>query len=837
LIPLLWRRAALARLALGVAALALAGGAVLGTQLTANALRRQASTAIQERAGSAEYDIQPFARAGFTTAQVKAIAKLKAVSSIAPLEEKADLARLPSKAFRQVVLVAVGAKGVALRPLPVTRGRAPRGSNEVAVSENLSPGISLSTGVVTPGKVRIGQSLELVESKADKQFKVVGVVAESSLGAPFTADAVYVSQATARKLFSAGLQVSDVAVRLRPGATVPQLLKQLSKSVHTQYTVSNPRSVPDGDPVGELSPILDGITALSLVLAFAVIATSFSSLVLERRREIGLLRLAGASRDLIFRSFLREAVVASALGGALGVGVGYLLAVVLIALSTPGGVSPAPKVQPDAGWSLAAFLIVLLLGVLAAAYPALEAARVPPLVALRPAIGRGSGRGLFVQIPFLILGGVGAYLFFAAGGPLGVGLGAACAYVAICAALGWAGPRLVRGLSIVVGPILGTPVAAITTRGRTRPARTSLALAALFVTVATAIGLVGLSGAALSAGQVWVNHLFVGQYLLVSPVVQPQKVESQVLAAITAKTGSSSVVADAPVRFITARVGHQAISLAATATSAYSITGALQFVHGDRPAAMTEVADGKGVLLPLELAASLHAHVGSTIKVITTTGTAKFHVVGVVAHTLPGPSGEESAVVDNVAAKKHFGVAAEGFNLIQLELRGGAGMQHPVALAAFRYGMEEETVASVRQGVDLGVQHDIAALSALALVGVVIAILAAIDTVVLGAREGIRDMALLRVLGLSRAQTRRAVLGEALATAIAGSLVGIAVGIGLIAPEIHVATTAALPLAFGVPWLVVLAVGVAVVAAIVVAAVIPARQLGKLDPVAALSVE
>ena len=837
MIPLLWRRAALARLALGVAALALAGGAVLGTQLTAGALHRQATDAIQERAGSAEYDIQPFARAGFTAAQVKAIGKLKAVSAASPLAEKADLAQLPSRAFRQVVLVAVGANGVAFRPLPLVRGRRPLGKDEVAVSQNLTPGISLSTGVVTPGKVKIGQKLQLVETKSASKFKVVGVVAESSFGAPFTADAVYVSQRTAQKLFAAGLQVSDVAVRLRSGATFRELLTDLSKFVHTQYTVSNPRSVPDGDPVGELSPILDGITALSLLLAFAVIATTLSSLVLDRRREIGLLRLAGASRDLIFRSFLREAVAASALGALIGVGVGYLLAVVLIAISTPGGVSPAPRVEPDAGWSLAAFLGVLLLGVLAAAYPAVEAARVPPLLAVRPPVVRRGRRGLVLEFPLIVVGIAGAYLFFAAGGPLGVGLGAACAYLAICAALAWAGPSLVRGFSFVVGPILGTPVAAITTRGRTRPARTALALAALFVTVATAIGLVGLSGAALSAGQVWVNHLFVGQYLLVSPVVQTQKVEKQVLAALSTKTNDTTVVASAPVRFVTARVGHEAISVAATTTVAYGISGALQFVHGDRATALTEVTSGRGVLLPLELAASLHAHVDSKIKVITNTGTGTFLVAGVVAHTLPGPSGEESAVLDSVVAKKDFGVAAEGFNLIQLQLRGASDPVHSVALAGFRYGLEEETVSSVRQGVDSGVQHDIAALTALALVGVVIAILAAIDTVVLGAREGVRELALLRVLGLSRAETRRAVLGEALATALVGCVIGIGVGIGLIAPEVRVASMATLPLSFGIPWLVVLAVGGAVVVAITLSAVIPARQLGKIDPVAALSVE
>ncbi|MGC2192833.1 MAG: FtsX-like permease family protein, partial [Candidatus Dormiibacterota bacterium] len=809
---------------------------VLGTQLTASALHRQATMAVQQRAGSAEYDIQPFSRQGFTTAQVKAIAKLKVVTAAAPLEEKADLARLPSHAFRQVVLVATGAQGVALRPLPVTRGRAPRSKYQVAVSQNLAPGISISTGVVTPGKVRIGQELHLIESKADKKFKVVGVVANSSLGAPFTADAVYVTQATAEKLFSSGLQVSEVAVRLRPGATVPQLLSELSHSVHTQYTVSNPRAVPDGDPVGELQPVLDGITALSLVLAFVVIAATFSSLVLDRRREIGLLRLAGASRDLIFRSFLREAIAASALGAAIGVGVGYLLALVLIAVSTPSGVSPAPRIQADVGWTVGAFLLVLLLGVLAAAVPAVQAARIPPLLAVRPPAVRFV-RGWLIQLPLLVLGVLGAYVFFESGGALGVGLGAAFSYLAICAALGWIGPWMVRTFSAVLGPLIGTPAAAISTRGRTRPTRTSLALAALFVSVATAIGLVGLSSAALTAGQVWVDHLFVGQYLLVSPVAQSPKVETQVLSAISAKTGESSVIASAPVRFVAARVGHQSISVAATSATAYGISGALQFVHGNRDSALAQVTSGKGVLLPLELANSLHAAVGSKIKVVTTSGTGSFRVVGVVAHTLPGPSGEESAVVDSAVAKKDFGAAAEGFNLIQLELRGGSDLQHPVALAAFRYGMEEETVSTVRQGVDLGVQHDIAALSALALVGVVIAILAAVNTVVLGAREGTRDMALLRVVGLSRAETRRAVLGEALATAIAGSVIGIAVGIGLIAPEVRVANSAALPLSFAIPGLVILVVVAAVVVAILLAAVVPARQLSNLDPVAALSVE
>jgi ABC-type antimicrobial peptide transport system permease subunit len=80
-------------------------------------------------------------------------------------------------------------------------------------------------------------------------------------------------------------------------------------------------------------------------------------------------------------------------------------------------------------------------------------------------------------------------------------------------------------------------------------------------------------------------------------------------------------------------------------------------------------------------------------------------------------------------------------------------------------------------------------------------------------------------------------MGDALATGVVGCVLGLAVGIGLIVPEVHAGTTAALPLTFELPVLVIVAVVGAVVLAMLLAAVIPARQLSNLDPVAALNVE
>ncbi len=835
LIPLLWRRAATARLVLAVIALGLAGGAVLGIQLASAALRNQSERAIQESAGAAQFDIAPFSRPGFSAAEVASVRRLPAVARVSALVKKADLAELPNGGFRQVVLIEVGRGGVALRPLPLLRGRAPSGLLQVAVSESLSPGLAPATGQQAAGAVSLGQRLALTESHGIQHFTVVGVVAASAPGAPFTSDAVYVTSAAGTKLFGAGLTVSDIAVTLRSGSTRTQLTSQLSRVLPSDFTVSNPRSVPGGNPVSELQPLLDAVTALSLMLALALITATLSSVVMESRREIGLVRLAGASRSLILRSFAREALAMAALGGALGVGAGYLLAAALVAGSNPAGQRPTAAVHLDWQWTVGAFLLVVVVGMVAAIAPALEAATVAPLDAVRPPLRRRS-RWLPWALPLIAISTLGAALAFSAGGGAGVVVGAVLAYAAVVLALGLVGSFLVTAIGTWVGTALAAPVAAVAARSRSHPGRTALALGSLFVTVATAAGLAGLSASALQSGGVWVDRLFVGNYLIVSPTPQSSAIESQVLAAAKHGPGHPTVGAVAPVRFVTARVGHVAVSLAATSPQAYQRTGALQFVQGSRRSAMAAVAAGRSVLVPLQLAGELHLHLGSRLRVATSSGAAQFTVAGVVGHTLPGPSGVETILVSQPAAVRDFGSQAAGFDLLQLQVSGG-GAARSVDLAGFKYGMETESVAAVRSGVDAGIQHDIAALGALALVGVAIAILAAVNTVVLETREASRDLALLRVVGLSRAAVARAVLGEAVATALVGCGLGIAGGVGLIWPEVKAASSPALPLPFQVSGISLLLLAGAAVAALILAAVIPARQLSKIDPMAALAVE
>lgn len=76
-----------------------------------------------------------------------------------------------------------------------------------------------------------------------------------------------------------------------------------------------------------------------------------------------------------------------------------------------------------------------------------------------------------------------------------------------------------------------------------------------------------------------------------------------------------------------------------------------------------------------------------------------------------------------------------------------------------------------------------------------------------------------------------------MATALVGCGLGIAGGVGLVWPEVHAASSAALPLPFTVSGLALLLLALSVVAALIVAALMPARQLSNIDPISALAVE
>ena len=129
--------------------------------------------------------------------------------------------------------------------------------------------------------------------------------------------------------------------------------------------------------------ILTAIAAISLLVGGIGIMNIMMVSVTERTREIGIHKALGAQESTILGLFVTEAAATSALGGVLGIGLGYLLSAVANRILPMILTDMTLTVSPSLGSVVVAFSISVGIGVLFGYLPARRAARLNPIEALR----------------------------------------------------------------------------------------------------------------------------------------------------------------------------------------------------------------------------------------------------------------------------------------------------------------------------------------------------------------------------------------------------------------------------------------------------------------------
>jgi len=133
------------------------------------------------------------------------------------------------------------------------------------------------------------------------------------------------------------------------------------------------------EPIDQFVLIIFALLGLALVIAVLGIVNTLALSVIERTREVGLLRAVGLSRVQLRRMITLESVVISVLGALLGVGMGLVFGVALMYSLRDEGL----EVISVPGTQLTVFLgLSLVIGVLAAVFPARRAARLDVLKAI-----------------------------------------------------------------------------------------------------------------------------------------------------------------------------------------------------------------------------------------------------------------------------------------------------------------------------------------------------------------------------------------------------------------------------------------------------------------------
>ncbi len=221
-------------------------------------------------------------------------------------------------------------------------------------------------------------------------FKVIGIL-EPTLTAPDQAAEIPLAAAqdlfvrTLPPMVAAKLNPSDIATSMvvypKPGQDVEALAARIKAEVPGVSTMTGKDFDKQiGSATSILNSILVGIALISLLVGGLSVVNTMAMSIAERTREIGIKRAIGGSRMRIVREFVLEAGLIGLIGGLAGLTLG---AIVVTVLNEAGRSSGTVLFQLTIGTAITAIAFSTILGAIAGFVPALHAARLDPVTALR----------------------------------------------------------------------------------------------------------------------------------------------------------------------------------------------------------------------------------------------------------------------------------------------------------------------------------------------------------------------------------------------------------------------------------------------------------------------
>jgi len=183
--------------------------------------------------------------------------------------------------------------------------------------------------------------------------------------------------------------VSQITIKLADRSKAAQakedigiLLKDRHESAEADFTIETQGEILETATAVDrsLGVLVASIASIALVVGGICIMAIMLISVTERTREIGIRKAIGAKRTDILLQFLIESLLVTMLGGAIGVGGGYLVTVLAEAFDI-GGSGTKYVITPQ--WVMVGLGVSAVTGVVAGVYPAWLASRLDPIEALR----------------------------------------------------------------------------------------------------------------------------------------------------------------------------------------------------------------------------------------------------------------------------------------------------------------------------------------------------------------------------------------------------------------------------------------------------------------------
>jgi putative ABC transport system permease protein len=218
--------------------------------------------------------------------------------------------------------------------------------------------------------VKVGDTMQIL----NHPFRVCGIV-ENGRGAR-----KFVSMATLQDLIGAKDKASVFYMKLDDPSNTDAVIDAIKKqSGMEQYVVRSMEeylSMMTPSNLPGFRPFIGVVIGVSLVIGFLVIFQSMYTAVMERTREIGILKSMGASKWYIVNVILRETVLLAVAGIVVGIAVSMLARLAIVHRW------PLIQVENSVDWMIRATLVAIVGATIGALYPAYKAATKDPIDAL-----------------------------------------------------------------------------------------------------------------------------------------------------------------------------------------------------------------------------------------------------------------------------------------------------------------------------------------------------------------------------------------------------------------------------------------------------------------------
>ncbi|MFD6420118.1 ABC transporter permease [Streptomyces sp. NPDC060194] len=729
-----------------------------------------------------------------------------------------------------------------LRSMEITSGHAPRGPTEVMIDSDTAEKHGL----------RMGDELRTISAGGDFTTRIAGI-ATFKVTNPGAA-VVYFDTATAqRELLGKEGLFTNVSAAAASGVSDRDLKADVASALggsaagpfklQTQDEAADEGRESVGSFLDVMKYAMLGFAAIAFLVGIFLIINTFSMLVAQRTREIGLMRAIGAGRRQINRSVLVEALLLGVLGSVLGVAAGVGLAVGLMELMSGMGMELSTD-DLTVAWTTPAvgLFLGIVVTVLAAYVPARRAGKVSPMAALRDAGTPSDTRaGIVRGVVGALLTGAGAAGLLAATqaseaseGSLYLAGGVLLTLVGFVVIGPLLAGGVVRGLGAVVLRGFG-PVGRLAERNALRnPRRTGATGAALMIGLAL-VACLSVVGASLvasanqeldsSVGADFIVQSDAGQRL--TPAAEQAVADVPGLATVTRMTGVQSV--------LTAPDGSKQSEELIATDPTYADDLRREVVAGELRAAYAPGAMSVGNVYAEAHGVEVGDRIGVAFK---DGGTARLEVAAITDDDVTLDKG---AMYVNVATVREH-VPADRMPANFMMFAKADDGSEKAAYAGLKKALAEYPQFQVRDQTDYKQQlqdqmsqllNIVYGLLALA---IIVAVLGVVNTLALSVVERTREIGLMRAIGLSRRQLRRMIRLESVVIALFGALLGLALGIGWGTSAQSLLALEGLEV-LEIPWPTIAGVFVASAFVGLIAALVPAFRAGRMNVLGAIATE